>query len=117
MEIEESNYIESIPAEIIGLVTSHLDSVTLISTMFVCKKLMNIIKQFSNKFIRKKEYIKEAALHGYLNIIIWAKLNGCYWDSWTCANAAKGGHLKVLKWARSNGCDWNYWTCACAAEG
>jgi hypothetical protein len=28
------------------------------------------------------------------------------WDAWTCAYAAKGGHLEVLKWARENGCPW-----------
>ena len=26
--------------------------------------------------------------------------------------AAKGGHLEVLKWARANGCPWDEWTCA-----
>jgi len=25
------------------------------------------------------------------------------------ANAAGGGHLEVLKWARANGCPWNGW--------
>ena len=31
-------------------------------------------------------------------------------------NAARGGHLEVLKWARENGCDWNISTCSYAAE-
>jgi hypothetical protein len=26
--------------------------------------------------------------------------------------AAKGGHLEMLKWARENGCPWNEETCA-----
>ena len=34
----------------------------------------------------------------------------------TCAYAAKGGHLDVLKWARENGCPWDEWTCAFAAS-
>ena len=25
-------------------------------------------------------------------------------------NAAENGHLNVLKWARENGCEWNYET-------
>jgi hypothetical protein len=30
--------------------------------------------------------------------------------------AAKRGHLEVLKWARENGCPWYEWTRAQAAE-
>ena len=29
------------------------------------------------------------------------------WDGWTCSKAARGGHLEVLKWARANGCPWD----------
>ena len=39
------------------------------------------------------------------------------WDEATCAYAAWGGHLNVLKWARKNGCPWNEDTCAEAALG
>jgi hypothetical protein len=37
------------------------------------------------------------------------------WDERTCGIAAMGGHLEVLKWARVNGCPWGVWTCAYAA--
>ncbi len=30
--------------------------------------------------------------------------------------AAKGGHLDVLKYARENGCPWDSFVCAMAAE-
>ena len=46
----------------------------------------------------------EAAGGGFLEILKWARENGCGWDGWTCANAAEGGHLEVLKWAVENGC-------------
>ena len=49
----------------------------------------------------------EAAGGGFLEILIWARENGCEWDEDTCAKAAEGGHLEVLKWARENGCDWD----------
>jgi uncharacterized protein YabN with tetrapyrrole methylase and pyrophosphatase domain len=42
--------------------------------------------------------------------------NGCPWDKWTCAEAAKGGHLEVLKWMRENGCPWDEWTRRVAAK-
>ena len=34
----------------------------------------------------------------------------------TCARAAEGGHLEVLQWARQNGCPWDADTCAGAAQ-
>jgi hypothetical protein len=35
----------------------------------------------------------------------------------TCAFAAGGGHLEVLTWAREQGCPWNELTCSYAAKG
>ena len=41
---------------------------------------------------------------GHLNVLQWARANGCEWDANVCAQAAEGGHLEVLKWAHLNGC-------------
>ena len=46
----------------------------------------------------------EAAAGGHLEVLQWARGEGCDWDSKTCAHAAAGGHLEVLQWARANGC-------------
>ena len=54
---------------------------------------------------------------GHLEVLQWARYNGCPWDEWTCALAASSGHLEVLQWLRSNGCPWDEWTCARAEEG
>ena len=54
---------------------------------------------------------------GHFEMLQWAHANGCPWDEWTCAYAAKGGHLEVLQWLRANGCPWNMWTCSGAAGG
>jgi hypothetical protein len=43
---------------------------------------------------------------GHLEVLKWARENGCPWDEQTCSSAATGGHLEVLKWARANGCPW-----------
>jgi hypothetical protein len=48
-----------------------------------------------------------AAKGGHLNILQWARANGCPWDEGTCDEAAWGGHLEVLQWARANGCPWD----------
>ena len=41
---------------------------------------------------------------GHLEVLQWARANGCPWDEWTCHNAAAGGHLEVLRWAHANEC-------------
>ena len=38
------------------------------------------------------------------------------WNSDTCYHAANNGHLEVLKWARENGCDWDPYTEKIAKE-
>jgi hypothetical protein len=45
-----------------------------------------------------------AAKGGHLEVLRWARANGCPWDWRTCAEAAEKGHLEVLKWAIANGC-------------
>jgi hypothetical protein len=48
--------------------------------------------------------VREAAKGGHLEVLKWARENGCPWDELTCANAAERGHLGMLQWARANGC-------------
>jgi hypothetical protein len=47
-----------------------------------------------------------AAKSGHLDILKWARENGCPWNEWTCFYAVENDHLEVLKWARENGCRW-----------
>ena len=44
----------------------------------------------------------------------WARANGCDWNLWTCAYAARGGHLDIIQWAREHGCRWSVHTTAAA---
>src|SRR5207248_7653027 len=55
-----------------------------------------------------------AAFGGNLEVLKWARANGCDWSSRTCMRAAQNGHLEVLKWARANGCKWDNSICVCA---
>jgi hypothetical protein len=50
----------------------------------------------------------DAAECGHLEVLQWARANGCLWNDMTCANAAKGGHPDTLKWLRAGGCPWDY---------
>jgi hypothetical protein len=56
-----------------------------------------------------------SAFVGNIEILQWARINGCKWDSFTCESAAQGGQLDTLKWARKNGCPWDKHTCSSAA--
>jgi hypothetical protein len=55
----------------------------------------------------------EAAQYGHLEVIKRARDNGNgrVWDNRICNNAAKGGQLEVLKWAKENDCLWDDYTC------
>ena len=58
-----------------------------------------------------------AAAGGHMEVLQWARENGCLWNMSTCEQAAQFGHLEVLRWARENGCQWNEGTCRAAADG
>ena len=45
------------------------------------------------------EYVcTTAADHGYLDILIWARENGCPWTEETYKRAHESGQIKVLEW-------------------
>ncbi|KAL6059439.1 Ankyrin repeat domain containing protein [Balamuthia mandrillaris] len=48
-----------------------------------------------------------AARRGSLEMVQWAKENGCPWDATFMAEATKTDHLEIVKWARENGCPWD----------
>ena len=57
-----------------------------------------------------------AAIHGWLDLLIWARKRNYEWSNLTCLCAAGNGNLEILKWLRLNGCEWDFYTCAYAAE-
>ena len=69
------------------------------------------------RLTNKSQVCECAAKGGQLEVLQWARVNGCPWDWATCAWAARGGHMYVLQWARANGCPWSDWTCWGAADG
>ena len=62
-----------------------------------------------------REHVQGGA-GGPLEVLQWARENGCPWNGNMWA-AAQSGHLEVLQWARENGCPWNEETCWDAAQG
>ena len=51
-----------------------------------------------------------------MDLLKWARENGCPWNVLTCVMADLYGHLKVLQWARDNSCPWESDTCSEAAQ-
>jgi len=45
--------------------------------------------------------VREAAANGDLQVLKYARENGCPWDSSVCSNAAHNGCLDMLKYAQS----------------
>ena len=112
MDSLASSPLACIPAEILSEIVQHTDKVTQTCLYFTCKGFRGLVKP-----VQKNKICTETAKYGYLEVLQWARANGCPWNKWTCAYAAKDGHLEVLQWIRANGCPWNEDTCAYAAEG
>lgn len=58
-----------------------------------------------------------AAGAGFLGVLRWAIEEGCPCNWRTCSAAAGGGHLEILKFLREKGCAWNSSVCSSAALG
>ncbi len=71
-------------------------------------------------FLKKEQkgYLMFLSLIGHLEILKLLRERNWPWDAYTCNMAASRGKLEVLKWARANGCEWNaVVVCSYAASG
>ena len=116
----------ALPTDLLRLILSSYvarSPLSHITARFVCRRFRDLLPPPLSQETREQarqqasRFCAAAALEGYLNLIKWARANGCPWNEWTCLYAANGGHLEVLQWARANGCPWNEYTCLHAAEG
>ena len=81
----------------------------LIPERYICNK-----NELLYKYPKKLYFY--CARNSYIGIAkILINCNKTYADEITC-EAAYGGHLEILKWARENGCRWDSWTCGYAAK-
>jgi hypothetical protein len=42
-------------------------------------------------------------MNGHVEILKWARANGCPWDWWLRTWAKEKGHDDILEWAKANG--------------
>ena len=114
---------DQLPREIISEICSKLNTMDLLMFSKVSQYYHNvcvvphrayldeILKQCSiNQFLMISNVVPirnlclYASLNGQLEILQWARQNGCHWDWWVCSSAALNGCLEVLQWACQNGC-------------
>jgi len=107
---------EYIPKDIIIEIFLLLTDIEFVIISRVCKTWHIILNSFYKDFRKKPNFIGRAAKLGYLNVIKWARENGCPWDDRVCSTAALKGYLNIVIWARENGCSWNNRTCENAAR-
>ncbi len=117
---EKKNPFDMLPNELLfQILAHHLPPFWHMVCLRVCQQWRLILS--NNKtpptYLFSTDYLDYLAYEGLLNVLQWARSQGCPWDEWACANAARGGHLEVLQWARSQGCPWDEDTCANAARG
>ena len=48
-----------------------------------------------------------AALGGHLEVLKWARENGCPLNERVTHAACEGGHIELLKWLKEQGCPFN----------
>ena len=109
-----------LPTDLIRLILSYIAHFPLsyIPARFVCRRFRDLVPSLSHETRQQaRDFCNLAALEGDLNLIKWARTNGCPWNTHTCAYAARYDHLEVLQWARTNDCPWDEWTCSSAAQG
>ena len=96
-------FLGTLPPEILDLVVEQLGwfQTTFAMAGRTCREA---VKRVPDKHVHPRFTCMYAAIGGQLEMLQWARQNGCPWDEHTCACAAKGGHLEVLQWARENGC-------------
>ncbi len=93
-----------LPTELLSYVLlAHLDSVWHFICMHVCHRWRNLLlaMQRPSSLPGGSGYTAALAGGGHLEVLQWARSQGCPWDKWTFMLAAQEGHLKVLQWVES----------------
>jgi hypothetical protein len=63
---------------------------------------LNYYKNNWNLF-DEKQVCEIAAIHGWLDLLIWARNNNYQWNEEICSYAAYHRHLEILKWVVLSG--------------
>ncbi len=111
----EQNAFDMVPNELLVDILLHLPPIWYLVCKSVCQRWRLLLAISPSLSSYSSEFVANLAFRGHLQVLQWARSQGCPWDARTCPAAADGGHLEVLQWLRSQGCPWDGWTCANAA--
>jgi len=111
--------LQKVPEVLVTEVLARLDPTDLTLLALVGPQLMSVVvaSGLPRAGVPGGVPLKVDDFVGCIELLAWAKWNGCPWDERTCARVAEGGHLDVLKWARERNCPWDDLTCLYAAQG
>lgn len=111
------------PNEITAMILDNLDWVDAVAATWVSRQWRQLLttgrwrdRRPRSSHWNARVYMATVASRGHLEVLRWARENGCPWDDGPCTEAVKHGHLEVLKWARTNGCAWGTHTTLAAAS-
>jgi hypothetical protein len=93
-----------LPDDMVGAIFSLVD--------YKWRFILGFVSKYWNEVAKKGKYNIEckyvyfnASIHGYLNLIIWAKESGYPWDGHTVKFAVMHGYLDICKYYAENGMD------------
>jgi len=85
--------------------TDTTDTISIVAMLCTLGTLKEIraagLLQWDESFLAMVSTLGEA------DIVKYAHENGCPWNEWTPAGAAKRGYLNIVKYAHENGCPWD----------
>ena len=96
-------FLGKLPPEILDAVVNQLGwfQTTFAMTGKTCREA---VKRVPDTRVVPRSTCTYAARDGHLEVLRWARRNGCPWNEWTISAAAREGHLETLEWLRRNGC-------------
>lgn len=63
--------------------------------------------EYQHGLVREARLCSQAARHGHMSFLVYAKACGMRWDASACTAAAAGGHLDCLRYLYEQGCQWD----------
>ncbi|AVK76339.1 Ankyrin repeat protein [Pandoravirus kuranda] len=99
--------------EVLGIVLALANELDVPATQLVDDKARDCAPCIDDKLAGDPAaWFALLAAHGGLDVLQWARANGCPWDEAAPALAAMRGHFDTIKWLHANGCPWDANTCA-----
>eukprot|EP00951_Prasinocladus_malaysianus_P048568 scaffold659976_cov41-Prasinocladus_malaysianus.AAC.1 len=112
---ETSDFLSSLPLYLLDSIVAIQDDTTAATMRHACRSMRDAVKRVEAESGRRR-VLKMRQICARLELLAWARSQGCPWNRGTCEAAAACGSLEGLKWLRANGCPWDSNTCLVAMQ-